>query len=156
MPNAQNFITEDTTVRGDITTASSLTVAGAVEGDINAGGDITVVEDGIVKGDLSGPNVMIAGSVQGKITASGRLVIGAAGVVHGDIAVRSLLIEEGGTLEGQCSMGGAGEAPAASTSGRRPVIPNVPPPGVAIPQATPTQHTQQQTTARPAALGDQE
>lgn len=156
MANAQNYITEDTTIRGDITTASSLTVAGAVEGDINAGGDITVVDDGIVKGDLSGPNVMIAGKVEGKITASGRLVIGASGVVHGDIAVRSLLIEEGGTLEGQCSMGGVGDTPVASTSGRRPVLPNVPPPGVAVPTATTTQHTTPQTTARPAALSEQD
>jgi len=105
MPNATNVITEDTTIRGSVTTASSLTVAGAVEGDINAGGEVKILEDALVKGDVSGPNVVVSGKVEGRIVASGRLVIGAAGEVRGDISVRSLLIEEGGTLEGQCSMG---------------------------------------------------
>ena len=105
MPNAINFITEDTTIRGSVTTASSLTVAGAVEGDINAGGEVKILEDALVKGDVSGPNIIVSGKVEGRIVASGRLVIGAAGEVRGDISVRSLLIEEGGTLEGQCSMG---------------------------------------------------
>ncbi len=129
MPNPTNFITEDTTIRGSVTTASSLTLAGAVEGDINAGGEVSVLDDALVKGDISGPNIKIEGKVEGRITASGRLVIGAAGVVHGDISVRSLLIEEGGTLEGQCSMG----ADAASRKQ------SVPAPGESMqaPQAPP-------------------
>ncbi|MEM6991587.1 MAG: polymer-forming cytoskeletal protein [Myxococcota bacterium] len=116
MPNPTNFITEDTTIRGSITTASSLTVAGAVEGDINAGGEVSVLEEALVKGDISGPSVSIAGKVEGRISASGRLVIGAAGEVRGDISVRSLLIEEGGTLEGQCSMGGKADVPRPAES----------------------------------------
>lgn len=111
MPNAINFITEDTTIRGSVTTASSLTVAGAVEGDINAGGEVKILEDALVKGDVSGPNIIVSGKVEGRIVASGRLVIGAAGEVRGDISVRSLLIEEGGTLEGQCSMGKGNTGP---------------------------------------------
>ena len=115
MATSKNFITEDTTIKGTVTTASSLTIAGAIEGDVNAGGDIEVLEDAMVKGDLSGPNVKIDGTVEGRITASGRLVIGAGGQVHGDISVRSLLIEEGGTLEGQCHMARSSDG-AATTS----------------------------------------
>lgn len=105
MTNPQNYITEDTTIKGSITTASSLTVAGAVEGDINTGGEISVLGDALVKGDVSGPNVRIQGKVEGRITATGRLVISASGQVVGDISVRALLIEEGGTLQGECKMG---------------------------------------------------
>lgn len=131
MPNPTNYITEDTTIRGSVTTASSLTVAGAIEGDINAGGEVSILEDAMVKGDVSGPNVSVAGKVEGRISASGRLVIGAAGEVRGDISVRALLIEEGGTLEGQCSMGNAqagstrpaAEAPRPSDSIRAPTAP---------------------------------
>ncbi len=112
MSNPQNYITEDTTIKGNITTASSLTVAGAVEGDINAGGEITVLDDALVKGDVSGPNVRIQGKVEGRVTATGRLVISTEGSVVGDISVRSLLIEEGGTLQGECKMGGAVAAKA--------------------------------------------
>lgn len=117
MTTAKNFITEDTTIKGSITTASSLTVAGAIEGDINAGGEIAVLEDAVVKGDVSGPNIKIDGRVEGRVSASGRLVIASSGKVYGDISVRSLLIEEGGTLEGQCHMG-AGATSSTSSSPR--------------------------------------
>ncbi|HET6582961.1 MAG TPA: polymer-forming cytoskeletal protein [Nannocystaceae bacterium] len=105
MPSPSNFIAEDTTIKGSITTASSLTVAGAIEGDINAGGEVNVLADAVVRGDVSGPSVVIAGKVEGRINASGKLLITSSGHVVGDIAVRSLLIEEGGTLQGQCAMG---------------------------------------------------
>jgi cytoskeletal protein CcmA (bactofilin family) len=116
----QNFIAEDTTIKGNITTASSLTVAGAVEGDINAGGDVAILPDANVRGDVSGPTVTVSGKVEGRVSASGRLVITSRGHVHGDIAVRALLIEEGGTLQGQCSMGANAAAPRASSSGITP------------------------------------
>jgi cytoskeletal protein CcmA (bactofilin family) len=116
MSDPKNYITEDTTIKGSITTASSLTVAGAVEGDINAGGEIAILDDALVRGDVSGPNIRIAGKVEGRIVASGRLVITAAGTVLGDISVRSLLIEEGGTLQGECTMGAAAELPKPGTT----------------------------------------
>jgi cytoskeletal protein CcmA (bactofilin family) len=130
--NPQNYITEDTTIKGTITTASSLTIAGAIEGDVNAGGEITVLDDALVKGDVSGPNVKIQGKVEGRVSATGRLVISSSGQVVGDISVRSLLIEEGGTLQGECNMGGSSSKPKPSVTvpagGRHPVA-NIPPPG---------------------------
>jgi len=126
MANQQNFITDDTTVKGNITTASSLTIAGAVEGNVNAGGDIVVLEDAQIKGDVSGPSVRIQGRVEGRVNATGRLVIAGSGTVIGDISVRALLIEEGGTLQGQCNMG-TGATPVAAnvgiTSPRAPLPP---------------------------------
>ncbi len=121
MTSPQNFISEDTTIKGSITTASTLTVAGAIEGDINAGGDVEILPDASVKGDISGPAVTISGRVEGRINASGRLLITAKGLVQGDIAVRSLLIEEGGTLQGQCSMGAG--APTRPVGNGRTALP---------------------------------
>lgn len=135
MSNPQNYITEDTTIKGSITTASSLTIAGAIEGDVNAGGEITVLDDALVKGDISGPNVKILGKVEGRVSATGRLEISATGQVVGDISVRALHIEEGGTLQGECNMGGGKVAakpapkPTASSPGTRPAVSNIPPPG---------------------------
>lgn len=135
MSNPQNYITEDTTIKGSITTASSLTIAGAIEGDVNAGGEITVLEDALVKGDVSGPNIKILGKVEGRVSATGRLEISATGQVLGDISVRALHIEEGGTLQGECNMGNGkpmkptlGATPAP-TPAPRPPISNIPPPG---------------------------
>lgn len=133
MTNPQNYITEDTTIKGSITTASSLTIAGAVEGDVNAGGEITVLDDALIKGDVSGPNVKILGKVEGRVSATGRLEISSSGQVIGDISVRALHIEEGGTLEGECKMGGSGKPPRSTPSAPagtpRPAPSNLPPPG---------------------------
>lgn len=133
MTNPQNYITEDTTIKGSITTASSLTIAGAVEGDVNAGGEITVLDDALIKGDVSGPNVKILGKVEGRVSATGRLEISSSGQVLGDISVRALHIEEGGTLEGECKMGGGGKAarstPSAPVGTPRPAPSSLPPPG---------------------------
>ncbi len=134
MSNPQNYITEDTTIKGSITTASSLTIAGAIEGDVNAGGEITVLDDALVKGDISGPNVKILGKVEGRVNATGRLEISATGQVMGDISVRALHIEEGGTLQGECNMGGGkpvkpGASAPTPTPAPRPPVSNLPPPG---------------------------
>ncbi|MEM7153644.1 MAG: polymer-forming cytoskeletal protein [Myxococcota bacterium] len=131
MPESSNFITEDTTVNGDITTASSLTIAGTVNGDIEAEQDVTILSTATVTGNVSGPGIQVQGKVKGKVAASGRLVIGATGGVWGDISVRALLIEEGGVLEGQCSMRSAeAEAPAPSPEVPRPNLrPPLKPPG---------------------------
>lgn len=127
MTSPHNYLTEDTTIKGTLTTASSLTVAGAIEGDVNAGGEIVILADAVIKGDVSGPNVTVQGQVEGRISASGRLLITSTGQVHGDIAVRSLLIEEGGTLQGECHMGEAMQSAPTSTGNGR-VRPPVPPP----------------------------
>src|SRR5690606_28588241 len=111
--------TDDTTVKGNITTAGSLTIAGAVEGNVSAAGEIVILEDAVIKGDVSGPDVRIQGKVEGSVHATGRLVITSRGTVSGDINVRALLIEEGGTLQGQCSMGASPVASSAKGSNGR-------------------------------------
>lgn len=126
MPSPQNFITDDTTVKGNITTAGSLTIAGAVEGNVSAAGEIVILEDAVIKGDVAGPDVRIQGKVEGRVHATGRLVITSSGTVSGDISVRALLIEEGGTLQGQCSMGptaSPASSPAKASNGRTLVSP---------------------------------
>jgi cytoskeletal protein CcmA (bactofilin family) len=128
MASPSNYIAEDTTIKGTIATASSLTIAGAIEGDINAGGEVQVLAEATVRGDISGPSIIISGRVEGNINASGRLLITSTGHVLGDICVRSLLIEEGGTLQGQCAMGAnlpLVASHAASASNGRPHTPAI-------------------------------
>lgn len=131
-----NYITEDTTIKGNLTTASSLTVAGAIEGDVNAGGEVVILSEAVIRGDVSGPDISIEGQVEGRVTASGRLLIKPSGQVHGNISVRSLLIEEGGTLQGECHMGEAVQSapvPAPNTAGNGRAKP--PPPPIRRPDA---------------------
>lgn len=127
MTEPKNYITEDTTIRGDLTTGSSVTVAGVLEGTLTAGGEVQVLPDAVVKGDISGSDVLVGGRVEGSVTTPGRLIIGASGEVVGDVTMRQLYIEEGGTLDGRCTMTAKRKAPSG------PGI-YIPPPGVVDPK----------------------
>lgn len=119
MADPENFITDDTTLKGHVSTASSLQVAGVIEGDVNSGRTVTVLADGLIKGDVSAVDVMVHGRIEGRVTTTGKLTIAATGVVVGDIQVRSIYIEDGGVLDGKVAMG----------EPRRPAD-NIPPPNI--------------------------
>lgn len=98
------FVGEDMKVDGALTTGSPLSIAGEIVGAVTSARDIEVAEDAIVRGSITGHDVVVAGTVHGPVNANGQLFILASGSVTGDISVRSILIEEGGTLAGRCNM----------------------------------------------------
>jgi cytoskeletal protein CcmA (bactofilin family) len=98
-------IVADTRVRGDIHSDSALTIAGEIDGSVSADGPLLIEASAKIRGDVSGDNIVISGHVEGEVRAKGKLTISSTGLVIGDIAVRSLNIDEGGTLQGQCRMG---------------------------------------------------
>lgn len=104
LPPPMSVIGEDMEVRGPITTASPLQISGEVNGDITAGDEVTVDRSGRVTGKIQATKVIVRGHVRGPVTSSGRLVIEATGVVHGDVVARALHIDDGGQLQGRCSM----------------------------------------------------
>jgi cytoskeletal protein CcmA (bactofilin family) len=123
-------ITEDTTIKGNVTSASSLLISGVIEGSVHCGGDVELMAEGsirgdivgidvmvhkgaMVKGNVSGRDVAVGGRVEGQVAASGRLTIAGSGNVIGDVAVRALAVEDGGVLLGKCKMG---EAPARAAA----------------------------------------
>ncbi len=98
-------IGEDMRIEGAVTTGSPLVVEGEVVGDVTTPRQIEVAEDGIIRGAVRGDEVIVAGKIQGPVTTTGRLLILASGAVLGDVAVKSILVEEGGSLTGRCKMG---------------------------------------------------
>jgi cytoskeletal protein CcmA (bactofilin family) len=101
---------------GSLTFEGDLTVAGTVEGELNATGDVSVENGSTVKAQIAGNNVSVQGSVTGNVTARGRLVLSGSGSLHGDVRVSKLTVEDGATLNGNVSMGqsvGGGKGPEA-------------------------------------------
>jgi len=85
---------------------------GTVEGEVQATGNVEVVEGGNVKASLSGRGVSINGSVEGAVTANDKLVLGRSGTLTGDIRVARLEIRDGARFSGNVQMGKPA-APAA-------------------------------------------
>ena len=66
-------------------------------------GDGPMIIDGVVKGTISTGKV-VAGKIKGNIVAQERLELMAGSRVDGDVVTSILVIAEGATLNGRCTM----------------------------------------------------
>ena len=98
------IIGENTTVNGNVESDSSIKVIGRVEGDIKAAGDVMILQNAIIKGDIWAENLTIAGTVNGNLHVKNNLHLEATARVRGDMELHSLVTDEGAVFEGNCKM----------------------------------------------------
>lgn len=80
-------------------------VEGMVDGRMECAEELYLGENGRVNADcVAGKRLTIAGQVYGNVQCSGILHIIATGQVEGNIKARRLIIEEGATVNGSCTM----------------------------------------------------
>lgn len=103
------FLGPRDSLHGRLEVHGDLRVAGSVEGDLKAGGDVVVEPTASILGLVEGVNVSVRGQINGNVIARGQLSVGGAGVLNGDIKVRRLRIEDGATLNGHVTMSGVNE-----------------------------------------------
>ena len=89
---------------GSLTFDGDLTVAGKLEGELHATGDVAVENGSTVKATIDGNNVTVQGTVHGNVSARGRLSLSGSGSLHGDVRVSKLTVEDGATLNGNVTM----------------------------------------------------
>lgn len=102
----ETLIGAEATVQGVLSLKGSLRVDGRVEGSISDAQVVVVAETGFVRGDISADAIVVGGKVIGNITATEAVEILSKGKVHGDLRAPRLVVEEGGFLNGRCSMEG--------------------------------------------------
>ncbi|HYM49089.1 MAG TPA: polymer-forming cytoskeletal protein [Candidatus Limnocylindrales bacterium] len=102
-------------LEGKLTSTSNIKFDGEMLGDLTTDGDVVVGDNGRVRGNVTGRNVVVSGTIDGNITTSGRLEILATGKVFGNIVVGSLIIDEGGILRGKSAVQGGEPAPSSVT-----------------------------------------
>ena len=102
--NIESLISSGVEIKGDINSQGSIRIDGQVEGNINIKGDLILGEKGKIKGEVKAGNIIIAGKLEGKATAGTRFEIAATGSITGDINATTLIIDEGGTLDGNSRM----------------------------------------------------
>ncbi len=91
-------------LEGTVVSAGSLRVDGQVKGQINADGDVMLAAQSQVEADIKAQNVSVAGRFKGNIVVKGRAELNRGGRVDGTITSKALVIEEGGTFQGQSIM----------------------------------------------------
>ncbi len=109
-----------TTWKGDIHSGpNSIRVEGTVEGTIHSEGEVTVAPSGIVKGTIHAKHLIVTGRVEGIFKIAECLEIHGTGWVEGEVEVGSLVVDEGGTLQGSCTRRGANKSKDAEAAKNR-------------------------------------
>jgi len=91
-------------LNGRLEIQGDLKIAGHVEGELKASGDVSVGEGSTIQASIEGANVSVRGQVNGNVTAKKRLTLGGSGHLNGDVKVARLTVEDGATLNGNVTM----------------------------------------------------
>jgi cytoskeletal protein CcmA (bactofilin family) len=73
-----------------------------VDGTIHSTGEVSVAPGGLVKGTVFAKHLIVTGRAEGIMKITECLEIHGTGYVEGDVEVGSLVVDEGGTLQGVC------------------------------------------------------
>jgi cytoskeletal protein CcmA (bactofilin family) len=103
----ENVLGKSLVVHGDLKADGAFRIDGTIEGSVASKSAVYVGEGGVVRGDVSGTDVVIAGQVSGNVTCTGHLEIVATGRIEGDLDARSVRIETGGVFRGTSRMADA-------------------------------------------------
>jgi cytoskeletal protein CcmA (bactofilin family) len=107
------FLDGGSHLQGELRFEASFRVDGKLTGTVESEGDLIVGEAGEVEGEIRVGKVFVSGTVRGTIRALKRVQISPNGKVFADIDSPSLVIEDGATFEGRCSMSREAASPGA-------------------------------------------
>ncbi len=93
----------DDVLQGRLEVQGDLKIAGKVEGELRATGNVTIDSSASVQASIEGSNVSVRGQVTGSVTAR-RLTLGGNGRLNGDVMVGRLSVEDGAALNGNVTM----------------------------------------------------
>ncbi len=82
----------------------NLRIQGSFEGKLQAKGQLTIGDKAHVKAELEVDRVIVAGKAEGKIIAREWLHVTSTGQCIGPVWTSSLMVEEGGFLQGECQV----------------------------------------------------
>ena len=91
-------------IEGRLTAAESTRIDGLLEGKIMSESSVIIGEHGLVRGDIDAVEILVAGTVYGNLRAQERIQLTETGRVLGDIFTKTLVIDEGASFKGQCTM----------------------------------------------------
>ena len=142
-------------VRGRITGAGDVEIAGRVEGDVACSGDVLVESGGLVAANIAARRIVVRGAVKGDLTAEDAVILEAGARVVGDLRAPRIAIAQGGMVRGHVQTGSAGAArprsAAAATS--RVAVPAAAPRAAATAAARVEQAPAKKQAPAPAARG---
>ena len=103
-PVVHSLLGKGTLWKGEIHTGEhSLRIEGTVEGAIHSEGEVTIAPTGFVNGTIHAKHMIATGRAKGVFKILECLEIHGTGLVEGEAEVGSLVVDEGGRLQGSCT-----------------------------------------------------
>lgn len=98
-------------IKGDITAQEPLSIAGRVDGTIDAQGYMVTIHAGAqVAADIAADAIVVSGAVRGSLAAGRRIELHAGAEVNGDLSAPNAAIEDGALLRGKVHVKGTDRA----------------------------------------------
>ena len=92
----------DTSVTGRLCFTMPTRIDGKLRGEVRATDLLLIGEQGYVEGIVRAPKLVVLGEVRGEVRGAESLEIGPGGRVMGSVETYSLVVQEGGCLDGDC------------------------------------------------------
>ena len=105
----RTYVAPGTKIVVSISGKGSYVFCGAIEGDCDINGPVTLAEGGRWKGTLKGTDVVVAGVVEGDVVARQRVEISGTARVTGSLSGNSIAVAEGAVIEGEIKVTSGGQ-----------------------------------------------
>lgn len=96
-------IAQGITFTGTLRGEGVVQVEGVVEGEFDMVGAVIVAESGLIRGPVAADVVRVAGRIEGNVQAREHMRLESSGSLDGDVKTASLVVEDGGILNGRCT-----------------------------------------------------
>lgn len=94
----------DAEVTGKLSFTDPTRLEGRLKGELKGSALLVIGSNAVVEATIEAERLVVLGKIQGNVTSRAALEIRAGGRVVGDVDTRSLVVDEGGVLEGRVSM----------------------------------------------------
>jgi len=95
----------DTHIKGDMSFDSTARILGSFEGTISAKGELQIANGATCKATVEAGKVVVDGEVDGNLTARERVELTAKAKMKGDLVSARLVVAEGASFVGHCTVG---------------------------------------------------
>lgn len=106
---APTLINEGCKITGVISGTGDYQVSGAVDGDCDIDGTVSLTRSGFWQGTIKAQDVTISGHVEGDIIAAGKVEIANSARITGTVTGEAIAVAEGAVVEGQMKTTGHAE-----------------------------------------------
>lgn len=100
-----NMISEGSKVKGNIQSENDIRISGKIEGEASSKGKLIITSSGVIDGNVKATEADISGNLIGEIHVTNRLTLRKTAKIDGNIYTKTLIVEEGAEINGDCKMG---------------------------------------------------